>query len=601
MIMNEVVKKITDRIIERSKPTRELYLKQMKEAEESTILTRTELSCGNLAHAFAACSQVEKDGLTDTVLPNVAIISAYNDMLSAHKPYESYPPIIRQAALDHNAVAQFAGGVPAMCDGVTQGQPGMDLSLLSRDVIAMSTVIALSHNMFDATLCLGICDKIVPGLLIGALKFGHLPTIFVPGGPMPSGITNDEKAAIRQKYAQGLISREELLKGESAAYHSAGTCTFYGTANSNQMLVEIMGLHLPGSSFINPGTPLREALTVEAVKQVIDNTKKGAKIPLYKIITAQSLVNGIVGLLATGGSTNHTMHIVAIAKAAGIIIDWQDFSDLSEVVPSITQVYPNGKADINHFQAAGGMSSVIRTLREHGLLNEDVTTVVGEGLDKYILEPKFGAEQQLIFEAGPEKPLDSDVIRPVDNPFKPEGGIKQVTGNLGNAVVKVSSVAEEHMVVEAPAMVFDDQHDLIAAFKAGDLHKDFVAVIRFQGPKAKGMPELHKLTPTLSVLQKFGFKVALVTDGRMSGASGKVPSAIHCSPEALDGGLLNKLRDGDPILLDCNKGILKCLNEEEVVKREPVPTPPTAYGTGRELFDNIRVLLSSSETGASIF
>jgi phosphogluconate dehydratase len=599
--MNEVVKKVTDRIIERSKPTRAAYLKQMKEAEESTILTRTELSCGNLAHAFAACSQVEKDGLTETVLPNVAIVSAYNDMLSAHKPYESYPPIIRQAALDNNAVAQFAGGVPAMCDGVTQGQPGMDLSLLSRDVIAMSTVIALSHNMFDATLCLGICDKIVPGLLIGALKFGHLPTIFVPGGPMPSGITNDEKAAIRQKYAQGLISREELLKGESAAYHSAGTCTFYGTANSNQMLVEIMGLHLPGSSFINPGTPLREALTVEAVKQVIKNTQKDAKIPLYKIITEQSLVNGIVGLLATGGSTNHTMHILAIAKAAGIIINWQDFSDLSEVVPSITQVYPNGKADINHFQAAGGMSSVIRTLRENGLLNEDVTTVVGEGLDKYILEPKFGADQQLIFEPGPEQPLDSEVIRTVENPFKPEGGIKQVTGNLGNAVVKVSSVAEEHMVVEAPAMVFDDQHDLLDAFKAGDLHKDFVAVIRFQGPKAKGMPELHKLTPTLSVLQKFGFKVALVTDGRMSGASGKVPSAIHCSPEAIDGGLLNKLRDGDPILLDCNKGILKCLNEEEVMKREPVPTPPPAYGTGRELFDNIRVLLSSSETGASIF
>ena len=601
MIMNEVVKKVTDRIIERSKPTRELYLKQMKEAEESTILTRTELSCGNLAHAFAACSQVEKDGLTETVLPNVAIVSAYNDMLSAHKPYETYPPIIRQAALDNNAVAQFAGGVPAMCDGVTQGQPGMDLSLLSRDVIAMSTVIALSHNMFDATLCLGICDKIVPGLLIGALKFGHLPTIFVPGGPMPSGITNDEKAAIRQKYAQGLISREELLKGESAAYHSAGTCTFYGTANSNQMLVEIMGLHLPGSSFINPGTPLREALTVEAVKQVIENTKKGAKIPLYKIITEQSLVNGIVGLLATGGSTNHTMHILAIAKAAGIIINWQDFSDLSEVVPSITQVYPNGKADINHFQAAGGMSSVIRTLRENGLLNEDVTTVVGEGLDKYILEPKFDAQQKLIFEPGPEKPLDSEVIRTVENPFKPEGGIKQVTGNLGNAVVKVSSVAEEHMVVEAPAMVFDDQHELLDAFKAGDLHKDFVAVIRFQGPKAKGMPELHKLTPTLSVLQKFGFKVALVTDGRMSGASGKVPSAIHCSPEAIDGGLLNKLQDGDPILLDCHKGILTCLNEEEVMKRKPVPTPPPAYGTGRELFDNIRVLLSSSETGASIF
>lgn len=598
--MNEIVKKITDRIIEKSKPTREAYLNQMI-AAEGTTLTRGELSCGNLAHAFAACSQVEKDGLTETVLPNLAIISAYNDMLSAHKPYETYPDLIRRVALKNNAVAQFAGGVPAMCDGVTQGQPGMDLSLLSRDVIAMSTAIALSHNMFDATICLGICDKIVPGLLIGALKFGHLPTIFVPGGPMKSGITNDEKAAIRQQYAQGLISREELLKGESAAYHSAGTCTFYGTANSNQMLVEIMGLHLPGSSFINPDTPLRDALTAQSVKQVINNTKAASKIPLYKIITEQSLVNGIVGLLATGGSTNHTLHIVAIAKAAGIKIDWQDFADLSKVVPSITRVYPNGKADINHFQAAGGMSSVIRTLREHGLLNEDVTTVVGEGMANYIQEPMFDAQKNIIFQPGPEKPLDPEVIRTVEDPFSLEGGIKQVVGNLGKAVVKVSSVAEEHMVIEAPAMVFEDQHDLIAAFKEGVLHKDFIAVIRFQGPKAKGMPELHRLTPTLSVLQKFGFKVALVTDGRMSGASGKVPAAIHCSPEAIDGGLLGKLVDGDLLMLDCKKGMLKCLNEEEVMAREAVPNPAPAHGSGRELFNNIRALLSSSETGATIF
>lgn len=598
--MNEIVKKITDRIIEKSKPTRAAYLNQMIAAEGS-ILTRSELSCGNLAHAFAACSQVEKDGLTKTVLPNLAIVSAYNDMLSAHKPYETYPELIRKVALENNAVAQFAGGVPAMCDGVTQGQPGMDLSLLSRDVIAMSTAIALSHNMFDATICLGICDKIVPGLLIGALKFGHLPTIFVPGGPMKSGITNDEKAAIRQQYAQGLISREELLKGESAAYHSAGTCTFYGTANSNQMLVEIMGVHLPGSSFINPDTPLRDALTAEAVKQVITNTKANSKIPLYKIITEQSLVNGIVGLLATGGSTNHTLHIVAIAKAAGIKIDWQDFADLSKVVPSITRVYPNGKADINHFQAAGGMSSVIRTLRDNGLLNEDVTTVVGEGMAAYIQEPHFDAQKQIVFQPGPEKPLDSEVIRTVEDPFSLEGGIKQVTGNLGKAVVKVSAVAEEHFVIEAPAMVFEDQHDLIKAFKEGILHKDFIAVIRFQGPKAKGMPELHKLTPTLSVLQKFGFKVALVTDGRMSGASGKVPAAIHCSPEAIDGGLLGKLVDGDLLKLDCVEGTLQCLNEKEVMAREAVPNPAPAHGSGRELFNNIRALLSSSETGATIF
>lgn len=598
--MNEIVKKITARIIEKSKPTREAYLNQMI-AAEGTILTRGELSCGNLAHAFAACSPVEKDGLTKTVLPNLAIVSAFNDMLSAHKTYETYPTLIRKVALENNAVAQFAGGVPAMCDGVTQGQPGMDLSLLSRDVIAMSTAIALSHNMFDATICLGICDKIVPGLLIGALKFGHLPTIFIPGGPMKSGITNDEKAAIRQQYAQGLISREELLKGESAAYHSAGTCTFYGTANSNQMLVEIMGLHLPGSSFINPDTPLRDALTAQAVKQVIKNTKASSKIPLYKIITEQSLVNGIVGLLATGGSTNHTLHIVAIAKAAGIKIDWQDFADLSKVIPSITRVYPNGKADINHFQAAGGMSSVIRTLRDNGLLNEEVTTVVGEGMANYIQEPMLNAQQQIVFQPGPEKSLDSEVIRPAEDPFSLEGGIKQVVGNLGKAVVKVSSVAEEHMIIEAPAMVFEDQHDLITAFKNGKLHKDFIAVIRFQGPKAKGMPELHRLTPTLTVLQKFGFKVALVTDGRMSGASGKVPAAIHCSPEAIDGGLLGKLVDGDLLKLDCKKGTLQCLNEEVIMAREPVPNPVPAVGSGRELFNNIRALLSSSETGATIF
>ena len=598
--MHKIIEKITNRIIEKSRATRAAYLQQMKEAEDNSF-TRTHLSCGNLAHGFAACSAAEKEELAGTKLPNLAIVSAYNDMLSAHKTYETYPNLIRKVALENNAVAQFAGGVPAMCDGVTQGQPGMDLSLLSRDVIAMSTAIALSHNMFDATICLGICDKIVPGLLIGALKFGHLPTIFVPGGPMKTGISNDEKAEIRQKYAQGLISREELLKGESASYHSAGTCTFYGTANSNQMLVEIMGLHLPGSSFINPDTPLREALTAEAVKQLIRNTAADTRVPLYKIISEKSIVNGIIGLLATGGSTNHTLHIVAIAKAAGIIVDWQDFADLSSVVPSITRVYPNGKADINHFQAAGGMSYVIRTLLDAGLLHEDVTTVVGQGMRDYIKEPYQDANMQLLFKPGPENSLDEAVICSAATPFSKEGGIRQVTGNMGKAVVKVSSVTEDHMLIEAPAMVFDDQNDLIAAFKKGDLHKDFIAVLRFQGPRAKGMPELHQLTPTLSVLQKFGFKVALVTDGRMSGASGKVPSAIHLSPEAIDGGILCQIQDGDLLRLDCHRGELTCLNYEEVIKRAPVAIPASAVGSGRELFNNIRALLSSSETGATIF
>ncbi|MDB4088753.1 phosphogluconate dehydratase [Flavobacteriales bacterium] len=597
--MNETIIKITKRIIERSKTSRKVYVQQMEQAELKGR-TRTELSCGNLAHAFAACNDSEKDDLTGEIVPNLAIISAYNDMLSAHKPYETYPNQLRAAARKNGAVAQFAGGVPAMCDGVTQGQDGMDLSLLSRDVIAMSTAIALSHNMFDGTICLGICDKIVPGQLIGALKFGHLPTIFIPGGPMETGISNEEKAKIRQDYAQGLISRKDLLKGESAAYHSAGTCTFYGTANSNQMLMEIMGLHLPSSSFVNPETPLRHALTDEAVKQLVTNIKEESKVPLYKIISEKTIVNGIIGLLATGGSTNHTMHIVAIAKAAGIIVDWEDFSELSKIIPSITRVYPNGKADINHFHAAGGMSYVFRTLLDNDLLHKDVMTVVGKGLGQYIKE-WYLEDEKLLTREGPKESLDKEVISSANNPFDPQGGIKLVKGNLGKAVAKVSAVAKDHMIIEAPAMVFDDQNDLLTAFKEKKLNKDFIAVVRFQGPKAKGMPELHKLTPTLSILQHNGFKVALVTDGRMSGASGKVPSAIHVSPEAMDGGLLPLLRDGDLLKLDCEKGELSCLNEKEVTKREPVPNPPKEVGTGRELFDNVRALISSSETGATIF
>lgn len=597
--MNNVVLSVTERIIERSRETRANYLAQMRQAEENAR-SRTKLSCGNLAHAFAACSEHEKEELMGDKVPNLAIVSAYNDMLSAHKPYETYPDQIRKTATQNGAVAQFAGGVPAMCDGVTQGQPGMDLSLLSRDVIAMSTVVALSHDMFDGTICLGICDKIVPGLLIGSLKFGHLPTVFIPGGPMETGISNDEKARIRREYAAGKIGRDELLKGESAAYHSAGTCTFYGTANSNQMLVEIMGLHLPGSSFVNPGTPLRSALTDEAVEQLIRNIQEEQKVPLYEIISEKSIVNGLVGLLATGGSTNHTMHMVAIAKAAGILINWSDFSDLSKVVPSIVKVYPNGKADINHFHAAGGMSSVVRSLLDAGLLHEDVTTIVGKGLRKYIQEPHL-RNDELVFMDGPEQSLDAAIIAPTDAPFDPEGGIRLVEGNIGKAVVKVSAVAKEHYVVEAPAIVFEDQNDILTAFKAGELNKDFIAVVRFQGPKAKGMPELHKLTPTLSILQHNGYKVALVTDGRMSGASGKVPAAIHVSPEAADGGLLAKLRTGDPIRLNCETGELTCLNQEEVDAREAMPTPSDAVGMGRELFDRIRPLLTTSETGATLF
>ncbi len=597
--MNKTIKIITERIIERSKSARAEYVSQMQLAEKNKR-SREIMSCGNLAHAFAACDDHVKNKLSGNSSFNLAIVSAYNDMLSAHKPYENYPDKIRKAAEKNGAVAQFAGGVPAMCDGVTQGQQGMELSLLSRDIIAMSTVVALSHNMFDATICLGICDKIVPGQLIGSLKFGHLPTIFIPGGPMETGISNEEKAKIREDFAKGLISREELLKGESAAYHSAGTCTFYGTANSNQMLVELMGLHLPGSSFVNPTNPLRDALTEEAVKQLITITEEHNKVPLYKIISEKTIVNGIVGLLATGGSTNHTIHLVAIAKAAGIHINWEDFSEISKVVPSITRVYPNGTADINHFHAAGGMSVVIKTLLEKELLHEDVWTVKGKGLTQYTQEP-FLQNNTIEFKEGPANSLDTSVIAAIGKPFDPEGGIKLIQGNIGVSVCKVSAVNPKNRIVEAPALVFNDQNDFVTAFNKSELNKDFIAVIRFQGPKANGMPELHKLTPMLSILQHNGHKVALVTDGRMSGASGKVPSAIHLTPEAKDGGILPLLRNGDLLRLNCEKGELECMNIDQVVKRTPEIEPETIPGTGRELFDKVRTLISSSETGATIF
>ena len=594
--MNQQIIEVTKRIIERSKPTREKYLKDMKMAYEDGV-SRQSMHCGNLAHAFAGCSSHEKNELSENVTPNLGIITAYNDMLSAHKTYENYPEKLRKFATKHGAVAQVAGGVPAMCDGVTQGQTGMELSLFSRDVIALSTAVGLSHNMFDAGLYLGICDKIIPGLMIGALRFGHLPAVFVPGGPMPSGISNDEKARIRQDFAEGKIGRDELLKGESDSYHSPGTCTFYGTANSNQMLMEIMGLQLPGSSFVNPGTELRELLNEEAVKVSKNNSLKGFEASLANLFDEKTIVNGIIGLLATGGSTNHTIHLIAIARAAGIVINWEDMSELSDVIPLLTRMYPNGAADVNHFHASGGMAFVIRTLLENGLLHEDVMTIIGEGLTRYTQEPKIN-NHELIWVNGPTASLNESIIRPASNPFSNNGGIKILTGNIGRSVIKTAAVAEEHFIIEANAIVFDEQQDLISAFKRGDLEKDFIAVIPFQGPKQNGMPELHQLTPTLTVLQKRGFKVALVTDGRMSGASGKVPAAIHMVPEAKDGGAIGRIQTGDLIRLNAKSGELECINSD-FLSRPPRTKEIDQQGFGRELFNNLRQLVTSSEEGAS--
>ena len=594
--MNQRIIEITNRIIERSKVTRAEYLADMKAANEEGV-TRKNLHCGNLAHAFAGCSSHEKSELAENETPNLGIITAYNDMLSAHKTFEHYPDKIRAFAIKHQAVAQVAGGVPAMCDGVTQGQVGMELSLFSRDVIALSAVVGLTHNMFDAGLYLGICDKIVPGLMMGALRFGHLPAVFVPGGPMPSGISNDEKARIRQEYAEGKIGRAELLKGESDSYHSPGTCTFYGTANSNQMLMEIMGLQLPGSSFVNPGTELRELLTEEAVKVARNNSLKGFEYSLANQFDEKTVVNGIIGLLATGGSTNHTIHLIAIARAAGIIINWEDMSDLSDVVPLLTRMYPNGAADVNHFHASGGMSFVIRTLLENGILHEDVRTILGQGLKAYTKEPKI-KNHELVWEEGATESLNTSIIRPVNEPFSADGGIKILIGNIGRSVIKTAAVALENRIVEAPAIVFDEQIDLINAFKRGELEKDFIAVLPFQGPKQNGMPELHQLTPTLSILQKRGFNVALVTDGRMSGASGKVPAAIHVVPEAKDGGAIAKIQTGDLIRLDATTGTLTCLTPEMETRTARTKNVRT-QGYGRELFNNLRHQVTSSEEGAS--
>ncbi|WP_430301920.1 phosphogluconate dehydratase, partial [Pseudomonas aeruginosa] len=561
------------------------------------------LPCGNLAHGVAACGESDKQTLRLMNQANVAIVSAYNDMLSAHQPFERFPGLIKQALHEIGSVGQFAGGVPAMCDGVTQGEPGMELSLASRDVIAMSTAIALSHNMFDAALCLGVCDKIVPGLLIGSLRFGHLPTVFVPAGPMPTGISNKEKAAVRQLFAEGKATREELLASEMASYHAPGTCTFYGTANTNQLLVEVMGLHLPGASFVNPNTPLRDELTREAARQASRLTpENGNYVPMAEIVDEKAIVNSVVALLATGGSTNHTLHLLAIAQAAGIQLTWQDMSELSHVVPTLARIYPNGQADINHFQAAGGMSFLIRQLLDGGLLHEDVQTVAGPGLRRYTREP-FLEDGRLVWREGPERSLDEAILRPLDKPFSAEGGLRLMEGNLGRGVMKVSAVAPEHQVVEAPVRIFHDQASLAAAFKAGELERDLVAVVRFQGPRANGMPELHKLTPFLGVLQDRGFKVALVTDGRMSGASGKVPAAIHVSPEAIAGGPLARLRDGDRVRVDGVNGELRVLvDDAEWQARSLEPAPQDGnLGCGRELFAFMRNAMSSAEEGACSF
>ena len=593
---------ITDRIVERSRPTREAYLARLRQAVDRGP-HRATLSCGNLAHGFAVCSPAEKDMLAGDRVPNLGIVTAYNDMLSAHQPYETDPALIRAAARDAGGVAQVAGGVPAMCDGVTQGQPGMELSLFSRDVIAMSAGIGLSHNMFDAAVYLGVCDKIVPGLMIAAMTFGHLPAVFIPAGPMTSGLPNDEKARIRQLFAEGKVGRKELLEAESRSYHGPGTCTFYGTANSNQMLMEIMGFHMPGSSFINPGTPLRDALTKEAAKRALAITAMGNEFtPAGEMIDERSIVNGVVGLHATGGSTNHTLHLVAMARAAGITLTWQDISDLSDIVPLLARVYPNGLADVNHFNAAGGMGFLIRELLKHGLLHDDTRTVFGQGLAAYTVEAKLGGNGSVIRMPVPEESGDPKVLAKIEDPFQKTGGLKMLAGNVGTAVIKISAVKPERHIIEAPAKVFHSQKALNDAFKNGDLDGDFIAVVRFQGPKANGMPELHKLTTVLGILQDRGQKVALLTDGRMSGASGKVPAAIHVTPEASTGGPIAKIREGDILRLDAVKGTIDVIAEDDYEARAPISIDldDNEYGMGRELFSIFRRMAGSADQGAGV-
>jgi phosphogluconate dehydratase len=602
--MNPTVASVTDRLAERSAGTRAAYLSRIRAAAQ-TGPARGRLGCANLAHGFAAAAPEAKSDLkvvAPDAKPNVAIVTAYNDMLSAHAPYADYPPILKKAVVRAGGIAQVAGGVPAMCDGITQGRAGMELSLFSRDVIAMSAAIALSHEMFDAALMLGVCDKIVPGLLIGALSFGHLPTVFVPAGPMRSGLPNKEKARIRQLHAEGKIGREELLEAEAASYHSRGTCTFYGTANSNQLLMEVLGLHLPGASFTNPDTPLREGLTQAAAARATTLALEGAP-GIGELIDEKAIVNACVALLASGGSTNHTLHLVAVARAAGIQLTWNDLSELSAVVPLLTRVYPNGSADVNHFHAAGGIAFLTRTLLSAGLLHEDVQTILGRGLSSYCAEPVLSSDGTVSWSEGAEKSYDEEVLRPVANPFSVDGGLRVLRGELGTAVIKTSAVAPEHQVVSAPAMVFDDQADFLQAFADGVCERDLVAVIRYQGPAANGMPELHKLTPALGVLQDRGFHVAIVTDGRMSGASGKVPAAIHVTPEAALGGPLARVQDGDVITVDAVTGRLSIEVDAAEFARRPATgsAPVDVTGTGRELFAPFRAAVGSADTGASVF
>ena len=598
--LNRYVEEVTQRIIDRSADLRADYLAQIAE-DHNNRPERGKLSCGNLAHGFAACDAGDKSSLRMMESGNMAIVTAYNDMLSAHQPYAEYPEIIKRAMRDIGCTAQVAGGVPAMCDGVTQGQDGMELSLLSRDIIAQCTAISLSHQMFDGVLALGICDKIVPGLLIGVLSFGYLPAIFIPAGPMESGLKNKEKQRIRQLFAEGKIGREELLQAESDSYHSAGTCTFYGTANSNQVLLEALGLQLPGSSFVNPSDPMRQRLTVEACHQLTRVTALGSDYrPVGEIVDERSIVNATISLLASGGSTNHTMHLVAIARAAGIIVNWDDIAELSAVVPLLAKVYPNGEADVNHFHAAGGTSCMFRQLLDAGFMHGDAKTVWGENFSSFTQE-SFIEDDKIVWRESPEQPLDLEVLTTTVQPFSKEGGIRLLAGNIGRGVIKVSAVAPEHQVIEAPAIVLDDQDKLEGMFKAGLLNRDCVVVVRYQGPKALGMPELHKLTPFLGILQDKGYKVALVTDGRMSGASGKVPAAIHLVPEAVDGGLLAKLQNGDLIRVDAVSGQIECLEDMNVVNsRQAAPNPKgNQRGCGRELFAVNRDNISNAEQGAS--
>ncbi len=591
---------ITEKIASRSQASRTDYLNMIEEAQ--TAHNSKGLSAGNVAHATAACPVADKKSMIAGDWAHLAIVTAYNDMLSAHQPYERYPELIRGFAREFNATTQVAGGVPAMCDGVTQGQPGMELSLFSRDVIAMSTAVALSHNTFDAAIYLGICDKIVPGLLMGALQFGHLPSIFIPSGPMPSGLANEEKSRVRKAYAHGVASREELLETEMKSYHSAGTCTFYGTANSNQMLMEIMGLHVPGAAFVPPETDIRDALTRVAVKQLVENAQKTqTKNCLAEIVNEKSIVNAMIGLLATGGSTNHTIHLPAIARAAGILINWDDFDELSQIVPLICKIYPNGKADINQFHAAGGMSYVTRTLLDNGYLHNDVKTVLGDGLEAFASEPVL-KNNEIEWRAGPTTSGDASIISDAKTPFSANGGLRTVSGNLGRGVVKVSAVKPEHYLITAPARVFYDQNDVVTAFENGELERDVIIILLGQGPKSNGMPELHKLTPPLGALLEKGFNVALVTDGRMSGASGAVPAAIQITPEASENGFISLVKDGDMICLDCTNASLTNLAEDFSVREiKSDVTRPSHKTMGRNLFSPFRNAVSGAESGGSVF